>query len=189
MARLSQPIIESERTISRLATEEEISEIIEFHKINDEKHFSPWNPELPINFYEESFWKPRIKESAEEFNADQSLRLFTYLKDTGEMIATINFTTFERGPFQNCRLGYKIGKGFEGKGLMKESLQASIDYVFDYMQFQRVEANFIPENERSRGLLKRLGFEEAGLSTKYLRINGKWQDHILSSLVNPGWKE
>jgi ribosomal-protein-alanine N-acetyltransferase len=101
----------------------------------------------------------------------------------------INFTTFERGPFQNCRLGYKIGAAYEGEGYMTETLQAAIRYVFKELNFHRVEANYIPKNERSGRLLKRLGFAEHGVAKNYLRIAGKWQNHILTSLTHDDWKE
>jgi len=188
MSSLKVPIIESERTISRLAHTSDINEIIEFHKLNDPIQFAKWGPEMPKDFYEKSHWEIRVERAQYEFESDESLRLLTFLKETNELIATINYTTFERGPFQNCRLGYKIGKKFEGQGLMKESLQASIQYVFNELQFHRIEANVIPTNERSRGLLKRLQFQESGISKNYLRINGEWQDHVQTYLINSNWK-
>ena len=34
-------------------------------------------------------------------------------------------------------------------------------------------------------LLERLGFEREGFAREYLMINGRWEDHILTSLINP----
>ncbi|MNL86782.1 ribosomal-protein-S5-alanine N-acetyltransferase [compost metagenome] len=45
-------------------------------------------------------------------------------------------------------------------------------------------ANYIPENERSGALLKRLGFEVEGLARDYLKINGAWRDHVLTARIN-----
>lgn len=45
-------------------------------------------------------------------------------------------------------------------------------------------ANYIPSNIRSENVLQKLGFEKEGYAKKYLKINGLWQDHILTSLVN-----
>ncbi len=72
---------------------------------------------------------------------------------------------------------------------MRESLQAAIDYVFVTLKFHRIEANVIPTNTRSRGLLKRLGFQEIGVAPHYLRINKQWQEHVLTALINPSWKD
>jgi len=45
-------------------------------------------------------------------------------------------------------------------------------------------AGYLPHNERSGKLLDRLGFEKEGLARKYLKINGRWEDHLLTSLIN-----
>jgi len=47
-----------------------------------------------------------------------------------------------------------------------------------------VMANYRPENERSHRLLQRLGFEQEGRARSYLNIDGRWRDHILTSLIN-----
>jgi ribosomal-protein-alanine N-acetyltransferase len=49
-------------------------------------------------------------------------------------------------------------------------------------------ANYMPHNERSKNVLKRLGFVQEGYAKEYLLINGQWQDHILTSITNPQWK-
>jgi ribosomal-protein-alanine N-acetyltransferase len=49
-------------------------------------------------------------------------------------------------------------------------------------------ASYLPHNQRSGKLLKRLGFVVEGYARDYLLINGLWQDHILTSLTNPNWK-
>ncbi len=33
-------------------------------------------------------------------------------------------------------------------------------------------------------LVQKLGFQQEGLARKYLKINGKWQDHIHMALLN-----
>ena len=46
-------------------------------------------------------------------------------------------------------------------------------------------ACYMPANQRSGALLERLGFEREGFARAYLMINGRWEDHILTSLINP----
>lgn len=48
-------------------------------------------------------------------------------------------------------------------------------------------AAYLPDNERSGKLLKRLGFVVEGYARDYLMIDGQWQDHILTSLINHNW--
>ena len=76
----------------------------------------------------------------------------------------------------------------QGKGYMTEGLKSAIDYVFQELNLHRVMANYMPHNQRSGNVLKRLGFVVEGYARDYLLINGKWQDHILTSLTNPHWQ-
>lgn len=68
---------------------------------------------------------------------------------------------------------------------MSKVCEAAIEYAFGQLDLNRIMANYMPCNERSGGLLKKLGFSKEGLARKYLKINGRWEDHVLTSLLNP----
>ncbi len=70
-----------------------------------------------------------------------------------------------------------------------EVLNASLSYVFDELNLHRVMASYIPHNIKSAIILEKLGFEREGLARSYLKIAGKWQDHILTSKINPKHQE
>lgn len=112
------------------------------------------------------------------------MHLLLIAPGTGEIVGDCNFTNIVRGPFQACHLGFSLAKRFEGQGLMREALTSAITYIFDEVGLHRIMANFRPENIRSERLLKRLGFEREGMARSYLRINGVWADHVLTSLIN-----
>jgi ribosomal-protein-alanine N-acetyltransferase len=84
-------------------------------------------------------------------------------------------------------LGFAIDREFEGRGLMREALAASIDWLFGTLNLHRVQASHRPENERSRRLLARLGFEREGLARQYLFIDGAWRDHVINAKLNPNF--
>ncbi|MCJ8298752.1 MAG: 30S ribosomal protein S5 alanine N-acetyltransferase, partial [Pseudomonadales bacterium] len=52
-------------------------------------------------------------------------------------------------------------------------------------KLHRIMANYIPENVRSAKVLEKVGFKKEGYSPSYLKIAGKWQDHVLTALINP----
>ena len=68
---------------------------------------------------------------------------------------------------------------------MKRIVALAIDYGFNELGLHRIMANHMPDNERSAGLLKSLGFEREGYAREYLYINGRWEDHVLNALINP----
>jgi ribosomal-protein-alanine N-acetyltransferase len=122
----------------------------------------------------------------EDFERGRSLKLvmFDINEPDGPVIGECNFTNFIRGPFQACFLGYKIDYRLEGRGLMREALTAAIAFTFDVLRLHRIMANYLPVNERSGRLLRRLGFVVEGYARDYLLIDGEWRDHVLTSLTN-----
>jgi ribosomal-protein-alanine N-acetyltransferase len=86
-----------------------------------------------------------------------------------------------------CNLGYGLAEKRQGEGIMREALELAIDYAFKHMNLHRLQANYMPHNRRSGGLLRRLGFTVEGYARDYLFLNGAWEDHVLTSLTNPAW--
>ncbi len=68
---------------------------------------------------------------------------------------------------------------------MAKVCQVAIEYAFKELDLNRIMANYMPVNTRSADLLNRLGFSQEGLARKYLKINGVWEDHVLTSKLNP----
>lgn len=153
-------------------------------------HFSRWDPPAPPDFYSAAFWKRSIARSVEDFAADRSVRFDLFdgsIADRAVVIGRVGFSQIFRGPFQSCILGYQIDGEYQAKGLMHEALKEAIRYMFEVKALHRVQANHLPENQRSAALLARLGFVREGLAKDYLYIDGAWRDHVLNALTNPAF--
>ncbi|WP_437636079.1 GNAT family N-acetyltransferase [Sorangium sp. So ce854] len=150
-------------------------------------HLARWDPARPEGFYTEAFWRERLLRDRDDFAADRALRLALQWRGApgGEVIGICNFTQFVRGAFQAATLGYSLDQRAVGSGVMFEALQAALAYMFDTLGFHRVMANYLPHNERSGRLLRRLGFVVEGYARDYLYIDGAWRDHVLTALTNP----
>ncbi len=181
------PRLEGVRTVLRLAHLDDVPTIIDYY-IENKIHLAPFEPLRSSTFYTKSYWYEQVKQSLVEFNADRSLRLILLHKEDSKIIGTVNFSNFVWGVFQSCTLGYSLAEAAQGKGYMTEALEVAIDYVFGELNMHRIMAAYLPHNQRSGNLLKRLGFVVEGYARDYLLINGQWQDHILTSLINPEWE-
>jgi ribosomal-protein-alanine N-acetyltransferase len=104
----------------------------------------------------------------------------------GAVLGRANFNNIVRGSFHACYLGYDLDKRAEGHGLMQEALSAAIAHVFGPpLRLHRIMANYLPHNQRSGALLRRLGFVPEGYARDYLFIDGAWRDHVMTALTNP----
>jgi [ribosomal protein S5]-alanine N-acetyltransferase len=180
------PVIKTTRLLLTLPGVEAAPRVLAYVKENEE-HFAPWTPPVPSSYYTESYWRERLASARSEFKRGQSLRLIFFERQhTNErVIGDCSFTEIIRGPFQACFLGYKLDVRAVGQGLMYEALEAAIAYVFDDLKLHRIMANYMPANERSGRLLRRLGFNVEGYARDYLFIAGGWRDHILTALHHP----
>ncbi|WP_163831103.1 ribosomal protein S5-alanine N-acetyltransferase [Spartinivicinus ruber] len=161
------------------------AELIYQYYLSNQDHFAPWEPKRDKDFYSLAGWRERITNSFNLFQQEMMLPLVVLDQQEHEMIASCNFSNIVLGAFQACHLGYSVDLRYQGTGLMLETLQHAIHYVFEHLDMHRIMANYLPHNVRSEALLKKLGFQQEGYAKSYLKINGQWQDHILTALVNP----
>jgi len=163
----------------------ENSSLLTTYENNNRVHLSKWEPIRAENYFADESVKKRVELNFKSFLSGSSISLVGLDKSRSRIICTCNFSNIVGGVFQACNLGYSINSQDEGKGLMFEMLQESIDYVFSEVELHRIMANYIPSNVRSGQLLTRLGFEKEGKAKSYLKIAGSWQDHVLTSKINP----
>ncbi len=176
----------SARTLCRPSNLDDAPEVLAFFEANRE-HLDPWEPARSPEFFTERYIAETLLEAEAGWKLGKAFRFHVYLRESMQLIGIIHYSSAERGVFQNCRLGYRLGKKWEGQGLMFEAIEVTLEYIFEALNFHRVEANFMTSNKRSRALLERLGFLTHGTAKKYLCINGKWEDHVLASLINDEW--
>lgn len=183
------PYLESKRLLLRMCHPSEAEAVVKFYEKNKD-HLANFGPARPEGFYCEKYWEEQLSTMAHEFENDQGLCLFMFLREQpGTVIGTINFFGIVRKVAHYSILGYAIDKEYEGKGLMFEGLEKAISYVFDDMLLHRIMANYMPTNERSGKLLRRLGFSVEGYARDYLYFQGQWRDHVMTALTNDNWKQ
>jgi len=175
-------MIRTKRLELRLAKARDAGAIVDYYRRN-RRHLAPWEPQRPRKFFTEDHWRRQARANAREFRAGLGMRLFAFVD--GRVIASVSVSNIQRGVFQACNLGYSLDGLEQGKGYMGEALEATLRYAFGELGLHRVMANYMPRNHRSARVLARLGFRIEGRAREYLRIAGRWEDHVLTSLVRP----
>jgi ribosomal-protein-alanine N-acetyltransferase len=157
--------------------------ISEFYTTNS-YHLRPWEPEREGSYHSVDAWSKRLKEREKEKLKGLAVYFGSYSDTKKEIVATCSLTNIVRGHFQACYMGYAVSVAYEGKGVMTALCEHAINYAFNELNLNRIMANYMLHNDRSETLLKRLGFTKEGIAKKYLKINGRWEDHVLTSLIN-----
>ena len=113
---------------------------------------------------------------------------FLVLRNEDDALAgVVNFSEIVRGAFHSAYVGYYAFAPFAGDGYMSEGFGLALDFAFRRMKLHRVEANVQPANRRSLALVERLGFEREGYSRRYVKIAGRWRDHVRYAMLAEDW--
>lgn len=139
----------------------------------------PWDPVRPPDYWDVESVAARLGSELDHAGQDRSLALYISRGAAPDVIiGRVALNNIVRGAFQSCSVGYGLEPGATGRGYMTEALTELVRIAFDDLKLHRIEANVIPRNTRSIAVAERCGFEAEGVSPRFLRIAGRWEDHL-----------
>jgi ribosomal-protein-alanine N-acetyltransferase len=152
-------------------------------------YLQPWEPLWSINELERSSFVKRVRMFERLSHNDQAYSFLIFTSDNEDFIGEVNISNVQRGIIQSCTIGYWIAKDCEGKGMMSESLELVKEFIFNELKLHRIEAACLPHNMPSLKVLLKNGFIKEGTARKLLKINDKWQDHTVLSVIVDDFKK
>ena len=155
--------------------------------LENRDHLAPWEPARTDSYFTRENIEELVATRYKEFISRSALHLCAL--DASRMVAEVNFTNIVTGAFQSCNLGFSVDQSLQGRGIMTKVLKAGIQIIFSDYGLHRIQANYMPSNQRSPRVLHRCGFQKEGFAKEYLCIAGKWEDHVLTSLINPNYRD
>jgi len=104
------------------------------------------------------------------------------------LVGVFNLSEIVRGVFQSAYLGYYAFAPYAGDGYMAEGIELALDAAFRRLKLHRLEVNIQPTNARSLALVGGAGFQREGYSRRYVKIAGRWCDHVRLALLAEDWR-
>lgn len=114
--------------------------------------------------------------------AGSALRVGVTMKSEGRLIGTCSLFNLHRTN-RRAEIGYLLARDCWGQGLMQEALRALLDFAFDDLGLNRLEADIDPRNAASARILERLGFMREGLLRERWIVDGEVSDSALYGLI------
>lgn len=177
-------IYETSRLYLKVPSKTSAGLILDYY-LRNRDFLKEWEPLREDDFFTVQYQEKQIQKDTISLGNGGSLRLWIFKKEESDRaIGSIAFINIVRGAFESCHLGYKLDKEEVNKGYITEALKKGIEIIFDDYKLHRIEANIMPKNRASLRAVEKLGFYNEGLAYKYLKINGKWEDHIHMVLLN-----
>jgi ribosomal-protein-serine acetyltransferase len=88
---------------------------------------------------------------------------------------------------RSTSIGYWLGAGFQGKGIMSNSCRSFIDFLFEEYGMNRIEIQVAPLNVKSRAIPERLGFQNEGCRRQAEWLYDHFVDHVIYSILARDW--
>jgi ribosomal-protein-alanine N-acetyltransferase len=123
-----------------------------------------------------------------ERQSTRSLRHVICRKDDGALVGVFDLQQVIRGPFESAFLGYYGFRAFAGQGYMREGLGLLLVQAFQRYKLHRLEAHIQPQNRASIALCESHGFRCEGISPRFLKVAGRWRDHLRYALDKDDWR-
>lgn len=98
-----------------------------------------------------------IKEINEAFEKNKSISWGITLKNNPKIIGTICLWNFSQNN-KTAEVGYDLHPEFQGLGIMSEALNSIIDFGFNNLKLDTIEAFTHKQNENSKKLLEKKEF-------------------------------
>ena len=106
-----------------------------------------------------------INKVNENINKNNSIYWAITFSDKNILVGTICLFSFSDED-DKCEIGYELLTNFQGQGIMTEAVEKVIDYAFNTIGVQQIEASFHKDNLRSIKLLEKFLFKNANEADK-----------------------
>ncbi len=135
--------------------------------INDEEEIFTLRSDKEINKYLDRPLSNTIEDARnfinkvnENINKNHALYWAITLNNRNTFVGTICLYGFS-DENDTCEIGYELLINFQGQGIMKEAVEKAIDFAFNNIKIQKIEAFLHKDNQRSINLLEQLMFRNS----------------------------
>lgn len=172
------PVIETERLVLRQITIEDDKDIFDLRS-NPEamKYIGRPRPKVVADVHD-------LIANMNELSA--RIQWGVTMKGENKIIGTIGYHLIEKQHYR-AEIGYMLGTGYWKKGLMSEAIIAVVNFGFEKIGLNSIEARIDPENEQSAKILERNGFTKEGHIKESFFYNDKFSDSGIYSMLKSEW--
>ncbi|MBO9204212.1 MULTISPECIES: GNAT family N-acetyltransferase [Niastella] len=135
--------------------------------INDEQEIFALRSDSEINKYLDRAISNTIDDARnfinkvnENTDKNDSLYWAITLRNKNILIGTTCLFSFS-DENDTCEIGYELLTNFQGQGIMREAIEKVIEYSFNTINVQKIEAYSHRDNKRSIKLLEKCSFKDS----------------------------
>jgi len=171
------PELESERLMLRQLIRKDIGAL---YKIYSSEAVMKYYGMFPLEEYHQV--ERLVLTFQKGFEERRTIRWGIVLKETGELIGTCGYHNMQPRNYR-AEIGYEIREDHWNKGYATEAIRELLNFGYEQLGLNRVEALVYPENLASHRALEKLGFNQEGVLRDYAYFRNVFQDLVMHSLL------
>ncbi len=170
--------LKTERLLIRKLTLNDAKDIFEFTSLEETARGLTWfpHPNLEVT-------KDFIKTILDKYNKDLPSQWAIELIERKKVIGIAGFISYFEEHAKG-EIAYVLSPFFQQKGYMTEALNQIIEYGFNVMQLNRIEAKCEIDNFASEKVMQKLGMRLEGCCYDYLFRKGNFRSYKLYSILS-----
>lgn len=180
---------ETERLVLRALTAADAEHFERIHEQSREA-WGPWTPAPDLGVDDRGRFQRELDRTVLGARAGTHMRLAAF--SGGEIVGFFALNEIVRGVFDSAYASWQVGAKHMGQGIGTEGVLALVSLAFDDeptgLGLHRVQANIMPSNTPSLRIAEKVGFRREGVAKRYLRIAGRWEDHVMHAITKEEWE-
>lgn len=140
----------------------------------------------------DGFPNPYTEEDARRFIdkacLDDPISIFA-IEWKGQHVGNIGLHPLDDIYSKTAELGYFVGEEFWGNGIATQAVNLIVEYGFNTMELNRIEAGIFEHNTASMHVLEKNGFQKEGVARKVAVKNDVVIDEHRYALVHPRFRQ
>ena len=171
------PYIETERLKLRKLTMRDAGDVFEYASVPGVSLYVSWTPHRTI-----ADTKSFLKHALFQYEKGIPASWGIVLKENNKLIGTGGYLWWAT-EHSKAELGYVVSDKYWNKGYMTEALKKILQFGFETMNLERIEARCFVENTASERVMQKCGMKFEGILRSSLFVKGEYRDFKLYSVL------
>ena len=169
------PVLKTERLLLRRITKDDVYDVFDYSSSENLTKYLLWYPHKTITY--------TSKYLSVVNKLYKKVKFYDWgIEFEGRMIGTVGFTRLD---LNNAigEIGYVISEKYAGCGIATEAAKRIIEFGFNELSLNRIEARYIKENLGSKRVASKAGMREEAVIRSGIKLKGEYKDLVISSVL------
>ena len=163
------PTLQTERlTLRRLMVRDD-ADMYEYSKNKEVTEYLTWDAHPDM-----AYTREYLQYLGSHYNIGDFFDWAVVLDSENKMVGTCGFTRFDYNN-NSGEIGYVINPAYWGRGIADEAVRAVMEFGFESLRLNRIEAKFIEGNSASMRVMEKTGMQFEGYNRRAMLIKGEYK--------------